>query len=830
MRITVFSAALLLANAVTAAPFTPSTPLTHVRYAATGISARAAVASNGHGFVAVWQTDRDQRVAHIGEGESNVGVPIEQWGWSAPSIAAAGDRYVVAATHQHDLEAIFVDDAAHPAGDPIPVETGAFAPAIAVSGDRIGIVYTHSTKSGIGLEMVLLSRDGIILERNIILPTTLLFSGLSRYAISANASGFAVAVVSASGVNVVTLDKAGTVVATTSLEGLGTGSTSDQPVQYVSIASDGHAYMVLWTASDGTLRATSLGADGVVLGSGTVARTTQKPATARIGQPSIAFDGRQYVCGYIDGDSPTSRLDVSGNAYVTRIDSSPFAISNSQPVQTENRVFGVATAAANGSSVVMWADLPSGGYAGNAGSGYLHAAAVGDAWIGTPFPVAIAAGGQLNPAAASNGAETLVTWIDQPSATISAGLLDGSGHWRELGPITWPYPVVLASNGTDFLIVWYGGAARLASDGTRLDTTSLATSLSVEPTSAIWDGHRYVIAGNMTSGTGAGVFTVDPSGAVGPLHVLPVPQNGGQIYDPMLAWSGSAFLMSFRRLEGYCVSCFQKEAGHVLLLTPTFEPGSEVPISEPGFGYPLSTAVAWNGSEFLAVATNGALTITRISPDGKSLGSVPVNLPEAGSLGRPSIVVDGTDFVVAARIDETDYVRSPTGDYVHHERSPVNSYLVAVHTDGSASDVKVIETAATTGDLVLINAAGREVLVSSQAVEAAPYYGASRVTIQTTAAATIGPAPKLSSVFAASVATLQWTPVANATEYRVEYRNGSGDEWRELDLSQGLTTSLSVHMNSTTTKFEFRVRGWSGAGVSPYSNAIPLVLPRRRAS
>ena len=341
------------------------------------------------------------------------------------------------------------------------------------------------------------------------------------------------------------------------------------------------------------------------------------------------------------------------------------------------------------------------------------------------------------------------------------------------------------------------------------------------PTSLVWDDRRYVVAGNSLLNDGnvaLAVFTIDASGVIGELHVVRPPVNGDTPFNPMLAWSGTGYLMSFIQVQPPCENCYVRGPAHAMPLTASLESGTEISIGR--LVEVTSTAVAWNGGEFLVAAINYSIPeMTRVSLDGRSIGTVRVKRPDlSDSLGRPSIVTDGTDFLVVCKGDTNPY-----------NTGPVNNYQIAVHADGSTSDLTVIDRALMTSDLLLLKAAGRQLLVSARPVEAEPYYGASRVTVQTTDAVTIGAAPSLTFAFDASLATLRWTAVPNAAEYRIEYRE-SGDAWRELDLSQGLNTSLSVRLKSNTKLFEFRVRGWSASGASPYSNTIPLVLPRRRAA
>ncbi|MDP9361982.1 MAG: fibronectin type III domain-containing protein, partial [Acidobacteriota bacterium] len=824
LRIT-FAAVLLFASSLAGAPFAPANPVTHVRYGASGVSARASVASNGRGFVAVWQTDRDQRVARIGSGESNVGVPIEHWGFSAPAIAAFDDRYVIAANDGQSLEAIFVDDVARPIGTPIPIMTWAVAPTVAAYGDRAVIMYAYGTSTGFLLEGALLSRNGGVLKKTVVLAANLVYGSTApwTYEIAASASGFAVTTASQrTGVSVTTLDRDGNVRATTLLE---QPRPSDQPAPRAAIASDGSTYVALWTARDGTLRGANLDAAGVVLRTATIATTMQRSPETQIVQTAVAFDGRQYICGYVDGYASTySRRN--GDAYVTRFDSSLHTLSAPSAVQADNHVFGIAAAAANGSSLVVWADRQSAWMLDTKldSSGDLHAALVTADGIAGSFPIATAAAEQLTPAAASNGIDTLIAWNERTAgaSTTMAGILDGAGRWKELGPVAPPQyqntpPLVAASNGSDFLVVSGGSAVRVTSGGVRVDAIPIVIPMYFRATSAVWDGQRYVVAGNWLdygkSQPSLAVFTIDASGTASALHVLRSPKDRDSVADPMLAWSGSVFLMTFRWLSppqcsGDGGPCLISEGAHAMLLMPAFEAGTEFPIS-PNDAV-LSTAVAWNGSEFLAIATDYyRLLGTRILPDGTSLGTA--NLYKSAALerlGQPSITPAGTDFIVAWRSDGSD------------SRLPENSYLMVVHPDGTASDPTVIDTGVTTSDVILLGAAGRQLLVSTHAVKEGPWYGASRVVIQTTSAETIGPAPKLTSVLDAGGIMLQWTPVSNATEYRLEYRSGN-DPWREVEAPLGLTTSLSVHL-SGNVKWEFRVRGWSGGGASPYSNAVSV--------
>src|SRR5204862_8288369 len=119
--------------------------------------------------------------------------------------------------------------------------------------------------------------------------------------------------------------------------------------------------------------------------------------------------------------------------------------------------------------------------------------------------------------------------------------------------------------------------------------------------------------------------------------------------------SGDDFLVHFTWWQPPGSFCFfpvpALPGAHALRLSPSLDRiGAEIEIA-PADAV-TSTPVAWNGSEYLALAVNyDRLDGVRVARDGKILGRTRVN-PDAKNparAGTPSVAAAGEDFIIAWR-------------------------------------------------------------------------------------------------------------------------------------------------------------------------------------
>ncbi|MBN1204107.1 MAG: tandem-95 repeat protein [Myxococcaceae bacterium] len=239
-----------------------------------------------------------------------------------------------------------------------------------------------------------------------------------------------------------------------------------------------------------------------------------------------------------------------------------------------------------------------------------------------PVPGAPAYGDQLNPEVASNGTDYLVVWMDQQPGGVdirgvrvsSAGqVLDTGTFAISTGAGDLGSPVV-ASNGTDYLVVWTeqqpGGAdlrgARVSSAGQVLDTEPLALSTQ--------EGTQYQPA-VVSDGTGYLVVWTDVG--VGEVHIRGTRvSSAGQVLDtPALALSTAS---------GY---------------------GGNPSVAFNGTDY-LVVWDVWSGSSSFMRDIQGA----RVSREGQVLDAGGISISSTvGDQHSPSVASDGAGFLVVWR-------------------------------------------------------------------------------------------------------------------------------------------------------------------------------------
>jgi hypothetical protein len=173
-----------------------------------------------------------------------------------------------------------------------------------------------------------------------------------------------------------------------------------------------------------------------------------------------------------------------------------------------------------------------------------------------------------------------------------------------------------------------------------------------------WSGHDWVIVGEIDRGAlnspGLGALSIPAgSGPADALHNIRKPIADDRAERPTIAANGSDFLVAFTAIEPPTFGGFFPipggSGGRAVRLSASLDPvGSEI---ETEFVDAVtSTAIAWNGSEYLALAVDDqVLDAIRIAPDGKVLGRSRINPSEKAKVGTPSVIAVGDDFYVAWR-------------------------------------------------------------------------------------------------------------------------------------------------------------------------------------
>ncbi|HEV7764413.1 MAG TPA: hypothetical protein VGQ76_05390 [Thermoanaerobaculia bacterium] len=273
-------------------------------------------------------------------------------------------------------------------------------------------------------------------------------------------------------------------------------------------------------------------------------------------------------------------------------------------------------------------------------------------------PLVVAPRHQVSPDVASNGNTLLAVWCEYIGSERRLGVI-ASPLGTEIAidlhaDVVRPTRPRVASNGTDWLVVWVDGSelygSRVGRGGTTLDAQPflIAENLWEDSDVAVsWDGTQYVVV-YLRGILNRGLHTTPYAARVSPQGTMPHPElvlaEVGPNQMPAIASSpaGSLVVWLGTNLRGALIST---SGTFTPLAFPTMNAGSIV--------YP---SVAWNGDTYLVAARQWVLVsatgvirtpITEfVGPTGPSLGLV-----EVAPLGDGFALFWQEDHVFSARID-----------------------------------------------------------------------------------------------------------------------------------------------------------------------------------
>ena len=774
-------------------------PLTNTRYSTSGEAAVATLASNGRTFVAAWRTPTGVRVSRVDGAKASIGVPVGGVTADAPAITAHGSGYVMA-----DGNALQFFDANGVPGGRSVIGTNIKRARIASNGSAIMIAYPNPA---FAFEVfgAFIAGSGEVLQKDVKIGTNTVDGSPLPFAVAADANGFAFISEDNAEIRLKMFDMQGNLRRTATLDGFTTVA------RYSAVAGNGRDFLAVWTDDEHALRGVQFRSDTNFVGRVTLLPPREGHAVT---QPSLAFDGQSYVCSYRDGDD------------VDFIRIAPETLTVSEPVTLGSApVSAPSIAGANGIAVPAW----SRGAAtlNNLGAGgvvYARSVSASGA-LGDPFSVSNGAHDQTFAAAATNGVDSLVAWIEGNGQRVQmmAGLLRADGTWRELGALgRGTIAPLVASDGHDFLVIGADGALRVPADGQIIDRTPIPLD-HLYPTGVVWSGHEYVVVGEIDHGAlnspGLGALSISASGTAGALHNIRKPVSDDRAERPSIVSSGSDFMVTFTVFEPPINGGFffipGGSGGRAVRLSQSLDPvGAEI---ETDFvDVVSSTAIAWNGSEYLALAVDDqALDAVRLSPNGTILGRRRINPDEKAKLGTPSVIAIGDDFYVAWREVGATSIASGAG------------FFCIVYPDGSTSALTPFpETRTSSADPILVGTAAGMHVIRSHFLDAPPYFGAERLVINAIGITDPPEAPTLNLRTTSDTGLLLWSAAMGVNGYRIEYRNGLHD-WQELETWQVPDARAFSLVFERTDIYQFRVKaiGWGGAS---YSNVTTFDPTRRR--
>lgn len=432
-----------------------------------------------------------------------------------------------------------------------------------------------------------------------------------------------------------------------------------------AIAFGGGVYLVVWSAyPSGSFDARDIfGArvttDGQVLDPGGFA-ISAAPSVEEL--PSVTFDGQSFlVAWHARGDV------VSLGVHAARVSLDGIVLDPAGIEITPDHAYGRPALAPNGTStLVVWNDTRNDAYADHTD---LYAARVDmEGNVLDPGGIQIAGGygDQLLPAAAFDGANTLVAWSDNKNAVIDVGQLDI--YARRVSPagsvidaVAWPIAVgpgfrrrpVAIRDGSEVVLLWQqssdpigdtwsAGAARLSQAGAVLPpgtvTAGAGTSHETGSFGAAAAGAGFLaVSSKPITGPGVHGRMIPPSLSGAPTEPIRIASALAQQTRPSAASDGSSYLVSWieQREESRSAPRVARVTADGAVLDPEGIPVTESPTSS----WADSVQAVFVDADYLLVwkelwgpsGVQSALRVARVAPDGTVLDPVPTTI----DLGLP---------------------------------------------------------------------------------------------------------------------------------------------------------------------------------------------------
>jgi PKD repeat protein len=451
-----------------------------------------------------------------------------------------------------------------------------------------------------------------------------------------------------------------------------------------AVASNGTDFLVVWQDGRGATAFDILGAR--VTGTGQVLDPEGIPISAHDtfyqAAPAVASNGTNYLVVWQDGRSGTT-YDIHGarvSSAGTVLDPAGLALSTHETGDQE-----APAVASNGTDyLVVWHDTRNSTY------DIYGTRVTGAGQVLDPTGLALsthANGYGAYPSVASNGTDYLVVWQDTRSGaediygtrvTGAGAVQDPAGLPLSAHETIYQWTPTVASNGTEYLVVWMDGRGAISWDiyGTRvsgagavLDPTGLVLSNQAWGNEAypvvvsngtdffaVWQDGRSAISWDIhgTRITGAGEV-LDPDS-------LLLSTTANHQYAPAVASNGTNHLVVWQDARN--VFHWDVHATRVSSTGEVLDPSGLVLSALAGYQY--SVAVASNGADYLVVWRDGRngnddIYGTRVSgsgavlePEGLALGVGP------GTQSAPAVASNGRDYLVIWQ-DDRDSFRSLYG-------------------------------------------------------------------------------------------------------------------------------------------------------------------------
>jgi len=773
----------LLSPAALAQPFSfgEPLPLPHTRYGA--FSGEPRLVSSSHAAFLAWVEEGTLRMTLL-NGERRVGRPIldVDQGWF--DVVWTGQHFLAVAyrrTNGRDqLFGRIVDFNGEPVGAELLIGDAIGEPRLAYDGTFVLLQF----RAGNFVGTVALTTEGRPLEpipNSWVLPPVIVDVALAEHA-----PGFVTATAYPDVVAFAQTDSAGHTVASVPL------AVARYDTRQIAIATNpARDILSVWTNPNAAMEAVIIRNDGTLLERLTIADS----AGAR--DVAVTWDGSRWTLAYV----------AQGRMFVRRIDRvSPeerLAASDVDPDST------VTLTAVNGQTFAAFRGANTG-----------EQLVVRNLTTGASDLAAFAAAQQtLYDVAPANG-RALAVWSELRDGvrTLYAGTRSESGEWRERPIGTSESAAYAASDGTGFAVVRASGStwtATLLDSQTRIvGTSSIVTGFT--PTDVEWTGSAYAVIGLNGSGNLVGTLLM-PSGSLTATRVLMVKRAGRSIENPRLASRTGELLAVWQDTQ--IIPCMPvcdpyDSLIHGARFTSTLDAADAGPFSiAPDEG--RHPDAVWNGIHYVIVWDNdGALSYRTLRSNGAISGIT--QLPGGSSEGRVprvSLIPGGVGIAFE------------TGN------------IVALY-EGSVAVFPALGRAGARDAIVTI---GNDVAyLQTMPRDEMPYHGATRLQARIGSLVPHPARPSAPRIVRAELPPggnsmiVEWSaPPEPVNGYRVEYRVDDGvwnelDEWYDAN-DDGFTIRP---WRTTPTRYQFRVRAWSDAGLGAYSEPVTvrMVTLRQRST
>ncbi len=760
--------------------FGEAVPQTHTRYGAFGAEPR--LVTNGQHFFLFWANDAKVRVTKLVDGQRRAGRPVldADHGWF--DVVWTGTHFLLAAYDQragtHEIRGRLLDAAGEPVNEPFTIVPHMGNPRLAWDGTSILMIYGSEPR----MSTIALRPDGVPSSDPWVRAKSP--NSTSDAAVAAVSPGFATIMAIDNVVQIDTFRPAGD---------NATHTMFDVPAvqqRRVAIASRGTEALALWTNGSGAVQWRPVRRDGVMT-------TLNTPIAGTEGAVDVAaaWNGTKWaVSTIVAGKLQTHFIEGTGSvaAHV------PLPADSASPV---------SLASLNGRTLSAWrSDAPG---------RPILTRDLGQTRGGVT--AAFGAAEQTFHTATSSHDAALFVWSEfrDGNHMLYAGVRDENGGWREDWIGNEQSAPLASSDGNNFLVVkqtaggWY--AVTLDSSASVVASTPVITTFT--PTGIAWNGTAWAIIG-VSPQSNIYALRVMPWGAVTAPVLIQERRGRRELESPRIAWGGGTFFAVWQDSETQ--GCFPPCDGyesvlHGARLTDTLQRVDAQNLNiAPDEA--VSPEVFWDGTRFAIFWVNGTALETRtLRPNASGSG---IRRVELATIETRRLRATFTPFGAAVTSDDGELL-------LVRDATLIQRYDLGRPNTPDAA----------------VSIGPRIAYVQTLVQDEMPYHGSPHVFVRLGGPVQPGNVPLPPQIVRASMTddgklmVVQWTrPMDPANGYRLEYRVDDGT-WNELDQwFAPETTSVSIFPWLENVQYHFRLRAWSDAGVSGYSNAKTVrMLGRRRA-